>query len=100
MIPVGFSKSDNPTALEISTFHDQWSAQRFWAEYVHIVLPFNMTGLASKSLFDGLSLRSMSSKKAAMGIDPNAVTQTPTSSKLDVSSATFSSPLLTISPNQ
>ncbi len=78
----------------------EWSAQRFWAEYVHIVLLFNMTGLVFKSLFDDLLLRLMLSKKAAMRIDFNVVTQTSTSSKLNVSSATFSSSLLIISSNQ
>ncbi len=78
----------------------EWSAQRFWAEYVHIVLLFNMTGLVFKSLFDDLLLRLMLSKKAAMRIDLNVVTQTSTSSKLNVSSATFSSSLLIISSNQ
>jgi len=67
---------------------------------MHIVLLFNMTDLIFKSLFDDFSLRLMLSKKAAMKIDLNVVTQTSTSSKLNVSSATFSSSLLIISSNQ
>ena len=66
---------------------------------MHIVLLFNIISLAFKLLFDNLLFRSMLSKKVAMGIDLNIVTQTFISYKLDVLNATFSSSLLIISSN-
>ena len=90
-----------PPALVIFTFHD-WTACPEYLSRVcahRTVLCHDRSRIqATPQLLKSLSLQSILSKKAAMGIDVNVVENLPANRAMNVSSTTSDSSLLIISP--